>query len=518
MNSHGKPGPGGAIKQAPKSRDPMNDAFAQLQQAETLRNGGKPGQAAAICEALVRQYPDYFGALYTLGLAYIAQARHPQALGCLVRAAMLNPQSWRALTALSTVYLELGATEMAAHTLEQATAINPDDPSILVTLGEIYRADREYELAYQAYSKSLKLDRKLTAAALGLGTSCMQLGKYAQASKILVRLLENGIRSTGIYTEINNIPAAFVAIDLLPRLKNIKPEPGQDKADFRNAVDFVTAAVYHKAHRYDEAWSLLCAANSRVHATEQNNANDLAKTQSANLKQLKDKSIKVRKGGNAGGRTVSLFILGPSRSGKTTLETLVATLDGVKRGYENPAVENAVRRTFQSAGLLATSMFEVLPPKLDADCRKLYLAELARRAGSAKVFTNTHPARIHDAARVAAAIPNTRFIFVKRNIEDNMLRIFMWKYLSGNAYGFDLNTIRDHIVWYHQMIDTLAQKLPDITRVINYEDMVADPPATLREMAEFCGLEPPDRPHPPLGDDRGCAQPYLTLMAQAAKG
>ena len=142
-------------------------------------------------------------------------------------------------------------------------------------------------------------------------------------------------------------------------------------------------------------------------------------------------------------------------------------------------METAVRRTFQAAGLLTHRMFAELPSRLDSECREIYLEELARRAGSAAVFTNTHPARLHDAARVAAAIPNVRFILIKRNLEDNILRIYMQKYTVGHADSYDLKAIREGLAWYHEMIDLLAAKLPDIARVITYEDMVADPPAAI---------------------------------------
>ena len=69
-----------------------------------------------------------------------------------------------------------------------------------------------------------------------------------------------------------------------------------------------------------------------------------------------------------------------------------------------------------------------------------------------------------------------------------MLRIYMRKYALGNAYGYDLAAIRDHITWYHEMIDVLAEKLPDIARVVHYEDIVADPRAALGVAAELCGL------------------------------
>ena len=125
---------------------------------------------------------------------------------------------------------------------------------------------------------------------------------------------------------------------------------------------------------------------------------------------------------------ISLFVLGPSRSGKTTMEQLIATLDGVKRGYENPSVDIAIKRTFQTAGLPTRDLFEILPPQLYPLCREIYLEELSRRAESARVFTNTHPSRIADAAWAATVFPNVRFIFVKRDVDDITLRMYLRHY------------------------------------------------------------------------------------------
>ena len=427
--------------------NPLTDTYERLQQAEQLCTKGDLTRARAICEALVSGYPDYFGAVYTLGLIHVDQSQYPQALGFLVRAAMLNPRSWKVMTALSAVYLELGANEMAAQTLEQALLINPRDPSIFLTLGEIYREEREYELAADAYNQSLRLDATLDAAAIGLGSCCIHLGQYAEAAKIFKSLLKRGTRSTGILSELNNLPASFVTVDLLSEAKKTVRRPDKSEAEFETSMAFIRAASLHKTRQFFDAWEHLVPANRALHLIRKREASDLARTQRANLAQLETKRIKTHRLGNTGPRTISLFILGPSRSGKTTLETLVSTLDGVKRGYENPSVERAVRRAFQSAGLLASKMFEVLPPTLDAECREHYLDELTRRAGQAQVFTNTHPARIHDAARLASAIPNVRFIFIRRSLEDNMLRIYMRKYQSGNAYAYNLHSIREHILW-----------------------------------------------------------------------
>jgi hypothetical protein len=275
----------------------------------------------------------------------------------------------------------------------------------------------------------------------------------------------------------------------------------------------IKAAALDKAERTDEAWQLLTAANRSMYLARQQDIRGVNETQRASLEQLKRQRIKPF--GDNTGKTISLFILGPSRSGKTTIEALMATLMGVKRGYENPIVENAVRRTFQSAGLLTERAFELLPPALDGQCRELYIDELNRRAGLAKVFTNTHPVRIYDAGRIASAFPNVRFIFVKRNLDDNLLRIFMRRYAVGNSYSYGLNSARQHIEWYHQMIDALAEKLPQITRVVQYEDLIAAPATVLQTGAELCGLSATDLTAPDLGDDRDCSKPYRALMATA---
>jgi hypothetical protein len=194
------------------------------------------------------------------------------------------------------------------------------------------------------------------------------------------------------------------------------------------------------------------------------------------------------------------------------MERLVSTLAGVKRGYENPIVEKAVRRTFQSAALFS-SAFENLPPPLDPMFREIYQEDLARRAGTARVFTNTHPGRIYDVARMASLV-DARFIFIKRNIDDVVLRMYLLRYQKGNAYAYDLEAAREHVVWYYQMMDVLADRFPDVIRVIGYEDMVDDPLAALRAAAELCGLPAEHGPLPVLGDDRGCAEPYRRLMAE----
>ncbi|HET9717990.1 MAG TPA: tetratricopeptide repeat protein [Pseudolabrys sp.] len=495
-------------------RDSLQDNFARLQEAERLRQQGQYDRAEAICEALVRQHPDYMAALHTLGLILADQHRFAEALDCLVRAVMLSPRSWTTLTALSGIYLRLGANEMAARTVAQAMAIKPDDPNVLVALGDIYRKDREYELARDTYRQALILDESLVPAAVGLGWCHQNLGEVAESATVFEGLINRGMRLLEPIRGLANLPASAVSIDLLPLLENVVPEPGEDQNDFQTSIAFFRATGLDRAGRYAEAWEQLASANRAVFVAQQNNFVRWSAMCHASLAFLRaHPGESTRERMHTEEQSISLFILGASGSGKTTMEKLVGMLPGVKRGYENPIVENSVRWTFQAGNLPTVSSLGQLPRQLFPLFRKIYHEELARRIGPAKVFTNTLPTCIHDAARLASLVPNARFVCLKRNVEDNLLRIFMRKYRDNNSYGYNLKAARDHILWYHQMIDMLAERFPKIVRVIQYEDMVLNPSESLRAGAELCGLPNWSGQIPKVGEDVGCARPYRQFIS-----
>ena len=493
--------------------NPLRVAREQLEHAEALRQQRKFDRAESICTGLVRRYPDYFAAQHTLGLIYADKGDYRRALGCLSQAALLNPRSWITLTALAGVYVHLESLEMASHILERARALKPNESTILTTLGEIYTDDREYEKARDAYAAALQAEPDMQEAGIGLARAHASLGHDAEAAAAFEALWDRGLRTLDIMTGLVGLPAAVVRKDCLVELDRVVREPSESKADFESEVAFVRASALDRAGRYTEAWENAVVANRDMAAKVRKNLGPESAHRQAKLAALRAHAGRIALPQSDEKQPISLFILGPSRSGKTTLETLVASLDGVRRGYENPAVENAISRTYQEVGLINTFSVDQMPPQFYPQLREFYAEELMRRAQGARVFTNTHPGYIEEVAQFAAILPNTRFVFVKRNVDDNAWRIYLRRYREGNPHSYELKTARQYVEWYHAMIDVLVSRLPDIARVVSYEEMVADPAATLRMTATLCGLSKTEQVLPAVGDDRNCAAPYRALMA-----
>jgi tetratricopeptide (TPR) repeat protein len=484
-----------------------------LLEAERLRKERKLEKARKICGGLLSRYPGFVGAHHEMGLILADMHNYSQALTHLVQASMHDPDNWKTLTAMSGVYLRLGASVMAARTLERADQLNPGDAGILITLGEIYREDREYELGAETFRKAISAVGTGPAALYGLGLCLLELGEFEEAAQVFERLVASGFRSVTTLNALSEVPARFVSSDLLALIDVAGRMPDQTQDYFDAARRFTRAAALHNAGRHAEAWADLVDANAAIAPSVAQEWSQLAGTQRIILDGARAATIKISAAQATDQYPVSLFILGVSRSGKTVAERLIATLRGVKPGYENPIVERTVQTVFHQAGLPSRQRPIELPPLLDGEWRKVYLAELARRAGDARVFTNTNPGLIESALRIAAVIPNARFILVKRDAADTALRIFMKKYRAGNPYAYDLNHVRSQIDWYHQMIDVLADKAPGVVRVVRYEDIVCEPAALLRATCELCSLPwfPESVPQP--ADDRGCAAPYRTFMA-----
>jgi len=488
-------------------------ARQQLEEADVLRQQGKLDRAESLCYALTRRYPNYVAAFHTLGLVYLDKREFEQALNALVRAAMFDPQNWRTLTALSLAYLRLGAGEKAARTLQRGLAIKPDDPSIFASLGEIHREDREYEMALDNYRKALALDPALISASIGLSICLSATGQTQEAAHVLEQAFRRGDSSLHLMHHIAMLPFSIAGIDVLQALDVTAAQIRG--TDAKNTTGFARASALEKSGRHAEAWQELIFANRPLAATHRERLKVEENLHAASLARLRSASAP------AGGRHVepshpiSLFVLGASRSGKTSLERLITCLQGVKAGFENPIVETALRRTLQAAALPPADCVNDLPPALLQMFGKNYLAELDRRAGPARVFTNTLPGRIDDILSIASAIPNVRVILIKRARDDTALRIYMTKYLKGNYYSYDLAAIRRHLARYDEMIDLVTAKLPGQSEAIGYEDMADSPADILHKVASLCGLQMTDKPLQVLAFDVGCAAPSQQWMRQS---
>ena len=462
------------------------DAARRLAEAEQYRQTGNLDRAQSLCESLLHEYPDYVGALQTLGRTQFAKKNYRDALWCFTQAAMHCPKNCVNLINLGTAYLRLGAHVLACRTLEQARRLEPDDPNVDFILAAVYGADREYELAAAAYQRVLSRLPSHVDAAHGLGQCYQYLGQVAEAAAALKQAHDLKPDSVAILYGLSQLPASVIDVPILDALDRVRKQENQDQDDFDTFVAFTRAAALDRQGRHLEAWNALEEANRREfprHELEyQKQVVRMRAARKAAQSIVADAPPRAPQS-----HPLSLFITGPSRSGKTTVERLLAQVEGVRCGYEKFLAERAARRTSQFSGLLTIRDPSDLPKVLDDRFRAIYLEEVQEFARGATIVTDTFPAMIRYVGRIATTLPNVRFIFVKRERYDCALRIFMKHYRAGNHYAYDIKTIFHYVSWYYEMVDAWLTKFPELTLSVDYDDMIAEPKTTLARILEFCG-------------------------------
>ncbi len=133
--------------------------------------------AISMFQEAIRLDPSFARAHYTLGRCYV---HHGQGYGgheyfelaaaSLQRALELDPQLSGARLQMVYVYLHRGEKEIALATLADVRRLAPNDPSVFIVAGMLYRLNGLYDKALRQYDKLLELNpRDIVIAAYNRG-------------------------------------------------------------------------------------------------------------------------------------------------------------------------------------------------------------------------------------------------------------------------------------------------------------------------------------------------------------
>jgi hypothetical protein len=180
------------------------------------------------------------------------------------------------------------------------------------------------------------------------------------------------------------------------------------------------------------------------------------------------------------------FLVGFPRSGTTLLDTFLMGHPETHVFEEVPFIE-AARKAVGDIYDLRWSPSDV-PTARDA-----YFAEVERHSEpvSDGLIVDKFPLNMFAAPFIHALFRDAPFIFVQRHPCDCVLSCFLQDFALSDSTACFLD-IGDSAAFYDAAMQVWTRSrevLPLRTHVIVYEELVADPDATLRPLIDFLGLE-----------------------------
>lgn len=503
-----------AVKRHPKSAA----AFNILATAQALQK--KRAAAEANYRTAIRLDPNFAEAYDNLGHLCIETQRDAEAADCLRKGIMLAPGRVQALVAFGSLLTKTGNAAAALPLLERAVAI--DDRSVAAhrALGNALTRLRRYDeaeetlgraldlagtdvaevvallaqaqarqgkddLAMQNLDRALKLDPDLAIAVGGKASLLQTLGDFAAAETWFRRSFEldpgNGENYRLFIASHKTKPDDPVIAQMLARYDDPRTS-ANDRMNLGFAIAKALEDVkdYGRVFRYLEEANRLMRAAKPYHISRRLNDIRLVKEAFADFDW---------QGARIDGATdfAPIFVTGMPRSGTTLIEQIISSHSAVEGAGEVGEAARAAHELIVVNGR-ARAMGRVPVPEIAALGRD-FETFIRTRFPDAPRITDKSIQSYMFIGLLKLAMPNARFVIVRRDPRDNLLSIFKNKFPDDtHLYAYDQRDLAITYATFVEMVDFWRDRVPDWFYEVQYEELVANPEAETRKLIAACGL------------------------------
>jgi Sulfotransferase family len=179
----------------------------------------------------------------------------------------------------------------------------------------------------------------------------------------------------------------------------------------------------------------------------------------------------------------AIFVLGMPRSGTTLVEQILAAHPEVYPGDER---DDVLRLRTSIEGYPEAVMDK--PPSFAQQAGRTILQAMLTPAGGRRFATDKLPGNYVNIGFLRWILPNARFVYCRRTLEDNALSIYEQNFGRNIFYASDLAACgamyRDHL----RVMDHWQRDCAIPVHTVDYEALVADPEPHVRALLGFVGL------------------------------
>jgi len=452
--------------------------------------------------------------LANMGVALNRAGRNDEAVEVLGRAVAVRPTA-EAYSNLGMANRAMGRFHEAAEAYRRATEMRPAEPAFHFRLASVLRLAGDHVAAEASYRKTIELRPDFAEAYDRLAFMLIDQGRTAEA----LTLLDQGLVALPGAATLHLQRARALraggqleqAIAGFERTLTLQPTLGEAHLQrattlrHRQRDDAVTAMETVFRSENLEVLDRIYAgfALGKALADIGDHFGSIATFIEANRLQrqrvafslsdeLRVLTSDVERFSGLDERALSaaspdanpIFIVGLPRSGKSTLELLLASHPGFAGAGELPTMGRLARdlvRETSGRGLsaIAADRFATLG--------RDYMAEAGRLLPDGQRVIDTMPANYHYLGFIRLALPKARIIHCVRPKADHRVAIFE-KFLTGVGYEYanDLGDLRGYHAAYSQMMGSWHARFPAFVHDLDVGALMSDPRALLERLLRFC--------------------------------
>ena len=456
-----------AVKLSPQ------DAEAHNNLGNTLKELGRLDEAEASYNQALVLKPDYAEAHCNLGIVLHHSEKLDEAEASYQQAIALKPEFPEAYSNLGITLQEAGKLKEAFSSYNQAIELSPDYAEAHSNLGNMLKELGRLEEAEASYNQAIALEPNLAEAHNNLGTTLQELGRLEEAK---ARWTQSLLLKPNFFDGIRNLVKLPVG-QLKPNAINLCENAlASVDGSLENQIKYLFARGNLFKHQglIERSFKVFCKANKLQLEISKNDLTVDSEKNIANLKRIDSWVPSLPKFSEK--ILAKLFIMGPSRSGKSLLEHILAENSQVKTLRET--IKHNELSTNQGFKKYAS---ELLFQKLFSESEGILFDK------GYKIVTSTNPGSIFYSDYLLDMLPRTYFIIVNRDPRDISPEIFTSEYNKENFYSYDVNEIKKYLDVYYQVFETLILKVPDRCLSVSFKDIVQAPEDVVARISRLIG-------------------------------
>ena len=428
----------------------MSDGASALAEIERCRVED-PERAARRCEEYLQTHNKDVAGYLVLARCYVDLRQETTAIEVLRNALQLAPDRVNVLVFLGNLYLYLQQVAEAGRVFERGMQIAPDSAAVQLGFGRVLVIRGEITSAQECFSTALAIDPTLPGVSLHLARS----RRFSSNDKEIISSLE-GLRS----------------------------HPGMS-ASALSDLRFALGKVSDDCGEYVRAFEHYEAANRLVAATV--NFDRAAFTRSVDLLMLSFSPTYFNVRGHSGqSADTPIFVVGMPRSGTTLVEQILASHPVVHGAGELGYIDQLTRDI--GAPVPYPRAVIGMEAELAFEFSQRYLRWTKALSQEALRIVDKMPSNFFHLGFIATLFPRAHIIHCQREPLDVCLSIYFQQFETGNEWAYDLSDIAYFHRGYVRLMDHWENVLPISIYNIHYEDLVAEPETSVRQLIEFCGL------------------------------
>jgi hypothetical protein len=123
-----------------------------------------------------------------------------------------------------------------------------------------------------------------------------------------------------------------------------------------------------------------------------------------------------------------------------------------------------------------------------AELGRNYVAAVRQMADGRHYTIDKLPFNFRYCGLIHKALPNATILHLTRDPMDTCYAVFKTLFINAYHFSYQLDELAEYYVAYRRTMNHWHSVIPGVIHDVNYEQLVADPPARFRMLLDWCGL------------------------------